>query len=167
MGEADEITGDNSGNSPAPVVGPACYDKRAEKCSCDAYTCNEAKCLSMGRVWSAQCPGEACVCRDSEADGAAGDIGEVAPTPDVTSYQGEQSSQPQTQSSSNGGVNIALIIGLSVMCTLFFILMAVALNKRKKRDTRTDDRKFVDSTSSSPPNENMLTGVVVKDEDII
>ncbi|EJK55417.1 hypothetical protein THAOC_24848, partial [Thalassiosira oceanica] len=37
----------------------------------------------------------------------------------------------KAQSSSSGGVNIALIVGLSSVCTLFFVLMVVALSKRK------------------------------------
>jgi len=69
-----------------------------------------------------------------------------------------ESSQPQNQSSSSGGVNIALIISLSAMCTLFLILMVVALNKRKSRD----EREF------APPNEvfqSEQTAVAVDDEE--
>ena len=45
--------------------------------------------------------------------------------------QSSSSSGGGVQSSSSGGVNVALIVGLSSICTLFFVLMAVALSKRK------------------------------------
>jgi len=48
-----------------------------------------------------------------------------------TSGKAQSSSSGGAQSSSSGGVNIALIVGLSSVCTLFFVLMVVALSKRK------------------------------------
>ncbi|EJK45008.1 hypothetical protein THAOC_36410 [Thalassiosira oceanica] len=46
-------------------------------------------------------------------------------------YQPAVPTSGKAQSSSSGGVNIALIVGLSSVCTLFFVLMVVALSKRK------------------------------------
>merc|ERR1711862_516588 len=85
-------------------------------------------------------------------------------SPEQQSPTSSSSSTGSSQSNS-GGVNIALIIGLSVMCTLFFILMVVALSKRK---SSRDDREFIGSASSSPPNQafqSKPTDFVVDDED--
>ena len=67
-------------------------------------------------------------------DGFKGASPAQSPTPGSQKSQPTQPAAPtsgKAQSSSGGGVNIALIVGLSSVCTLFFVLMVVALNKRK------------------------------------
>merc|ERR1719491_527896 len=52
-------------------------------CGCSADRCNEDKCSSVEGVWSAECPGDPCTCRGSEAYGngtATVDSGRVPPS---------------------------------------------------------------------------------------
>jgi len=67
-------------------------------------------------------------------EGFVGSFPAQSPTSESQKSQPYQPAAPtsgKAQSSSSGGVNIALIVGLSSVCTLFFVLMVVALSKRK------------------------------------
>lgn len=89
-------------------------------------------------------------------DGILVKLSNIGPLPSPTSSSSlkssADSSRPKKQSASRDGVNIALIIGLSALCTFFFVLVVVALNRRK---SSRDEREY--TTDSVPlPAKEML-----------
>ena len=67
-------------------------------------------------------------------------------------YQPAASSSGNAQPTSSGGLNVALIVGLSSVCTLFFVLMVVALNKRKPSGSHKSPPVVMFDSSDSNPN---------------
>jgi len=75
-----------------------------------------------------------------------------SPTPSSLKSSAD-STRPNTQSAMRAaGVNVALIIGLSVLCTVFFVLVVVALKKRKSSQ---DEREYTTDSVESPVEETL------------
>merc|ERR1711982_85086 len=75
-----------------------------------------------------------------------------SPTPSSFKSSADSTRSNTQTASRDDGVNIALIIGLSALCTVLFVLVVVALQRRKSSQ---DEREYTIDSVASPVKETL------------